>query len=1054
MESTFVLNLFAIPVLLTCILFLLLFAISFRKENNQGERFFSYLMLASFLYAFFYGLELSSGTDEAIIFFFKMEFLGGVYIAPFLLLFVLKYSDQAKYINRVNMGLVFGVATLLLLMVLTNDYHHLFFHELSASQHQYFKGIAPVKAPLFWFYGAFNSLLIIISNIILVRMLSSIPKIYSTQVTIMLLGTLVPWISYLIAIFGKSPFNVDPITFTMAFSSLLLFWGLYRSRILRASPVAFKTIFSNLSDGVIIFDKHKKIIAINDEADKQLTLFGITERKELIKIIEDLPEVKPLFAGKGSNTYTEVPNSKGEILEISLKTVRPEKDSDIFSYLTFRDISEQKESEKMLKQKENKLQQINFTLLRSEKMLTSIAFATKELLSNPDFTTATQKAITLLGDGAGADRAYLFESSKDEEGNYYISQRFEWSAMGVPPEIDNPNLQNIPLGIFGEEAFSKFLKNQYYQAIISEIKEDAIREFLQFQGIKSILMIPVFVEREFWGLVGFDDCSNEKEWSEAETALLVSFADSIANGVERKNLEQSLRHSMEKAREASVAKSEFLANMSHEIRTPLNGVIGFSDLLMKTSLHEDQKEYVKSIIQSGNLLLNLLNDILDFSKIEAGKLELSPSKVNLSELAKESIKLIKPTADEKGLKLSISMDPELPNYVMADITRLKQILINLLSNSAKFTHEGEISLSIEMHNTDRADSLPEFVFAVKDTGIGISEEKKNIIFDAFAQEDTSTTRKYGGTGLGLTICNKLLELMDSKLELDTEVGKGSNFFFKVKLQVADHEEKTKEEQIKKENPQTLDKPKNEADQDKQHRILLVDDNPVNMLLAKTIVKNLLPKAIISEAKNGREAVEIFGSLKPELVFMDIQMPEMSGYEATQAIRNLENGNKRVPIVALTAGTVKGEYERCLEIGMDEYLSKPVVVSDIQRMIEKFLGTPKATKNKAILSRFEEFRSADPVFFKELLEVSRTNLGKLRDDLVKHLESGETKLVKQTGHAIKGVGLNLDLSELSEKATKVEIITDLAAGDALETIEQLNQEIIKILESLDNEISKL
>ena len=140
--------------------------------------------------------------------------------------------------------------------------------------------------------------------------------------------------------------------------------------------------------------------------------------------------------------------------------------------------------------------------------------------------------------------------------------------------------------------------------------------------------------------------------------------------------------------------------------------------------------------------------------------------------------------------------------------------------------------------------------------------------------------------------------------------------------------------------------------------------------------------------------------------------------------------------------------------MDEYLSKPVVVSDIQRMIEKFLGTPKATKNKAILSRFEEFRSADPVFFKELLEVSRTNLGKLRDDLVKHLESGETKLVKQTGHAIKGVGLNLDLSELSEKATKVEIITDLAAGDALETIEQLNQEIIKILESLDNEISKL
>jgi signal transduction histidine kinase len=417
-------------------------------------------------------------------------------------------------------------------------------------------------------------------------------------------------------------------------------------------------------------------------------------------------------------------------------------------------------------------------------MLTSIAFATKELLSNSDFQKATQKAITILGDGAGADRSYLFENSQDDEGNFFSSQRFEWSALGVPTEIDNPELQDLPISVFGE-SMKFLLDNEIYFNIVENIEDEGLKGLLESQSIKSILLIPIFVEKKFWGFVGFDDCQKEREWSEAETALLISFAESISNAVERKNMEQNLRFSMEQAREASIAKSEFLANMSHEIRTPLNGVIGFSDLLMKTNLNESQKDFVQSIIHSGNLLLDLINDVLDFSKIEAGKLELSPTNVNLYSLANETLKMIGPTIDKKKINLILNVSKEIPEFVSVDKTRLKQVMINLLSNAAKFTQKGEIELAIQHLEIDHDKSHVKLNFEVRDTGIGISKEKEKIIFEAFAQEDNSTTRKYGGTGLGLTISNKILQLMESQLELKTELGKGSTFFFKLNLPIGD-----------------------------------------------------------------------------------------------------------------------------------------------------------------------------------------------------------------------------------------------------------------------------
>lgn len=1050
MNLQFSLNPFSIPTFLTVFVFLFLLKISLGREFRKVDRFFTGLMLSCFLYSALYAIELLGNNEVTIKLFAYLEFIGGVYIAPFLFLFVLRYTDQVQLRNRNLEWALFSLSSIFLVIALTNEWHGLFFSTVSVRDNGYFLAVASEKGVFHWIYATYNSLLIVAANILLIRMLFSVPDLYKGQVLIMLFGTIVPWFAYIMVVFGNYPFGLDPVPFFLAISSLVLFWALYKYQLFRTNPIAFKKIFENISDAIVIFDHAGDVVALNLSARKFFSDQGKKAPGNKSDVSSISEAFSDLIAGRSSSVEIKNMTSDDNYL-VYLREINGEKlDIDKFQYLIIRDISEQKATEKLIKANEEKMQNVNQDLLRKEKMLTSIAFATKELLSNRDFEIATQKAVTLIGDGAGVDRAYLFENRIDENGNILSSQRFEWSALGVPPEIDNPNLRDLPIGMFGPKVNYNFLQNNSFHGIVSQMEQDPdLKELLQSQDILSILLIPIYVEDHFWGFVGFDDCTHERSWSDAETALLISFADSISNAIERKNMEKNLIFSMEQAKEASVAKSEFLANMSHEIRTPLNGVIGFSDLLMKTHLEENQKGYLKSIMHSGSLLLGLINDILDFSKIEAGKLELSQEWINVRDVASETLKIIQPIADEKKLLLKLQVLPDVPNYIQGDLTRIKQIIINLLSNAGKFTHQGKIELEIglaESHH--RQEGLTAITFSVKDTGIGISKEKQQTIFEAFAQEDTSTTRKYGGTGLGLTICSKLLELMDSKLELETEVGSGSKFYFTLLLPFA---EEVSESTAILEKSGLFEAGEKESPASKgAYKVLLVDDNPVNMLLAKSIVKKLLPSSEIAEAYNGAEAVAQYRREVPDIVFMDIQMPEVSGYEATKQIRVLET-DKRTPIIALTAGTVKGEYDRCIEAGMDDYLSKPVLVSDIAGMIEKYLGSqPIEDQERSISSKFDEYKNSDPEFFRELVEVSIANITKLKSSLQTHFSNADLKGIKQTGHALKGVGLNLDFQELVAVAGDTERLTEISAATEL-LVKNTIEEADRILALLEKEM---
>ncbi|TDW48897.1 PAS domain S-box-containing protein [Flavobacterium sp. 270] len=688
-------------------------------------------------------------------------------------------------------------------------------------------------------------------------------------------------------------------------------------------------------------------------------------------------------------------------------------------------------------------------------LLYALSLCTEKFLLSKSTQEMFAETYELIGKAANVDHMFYYEKDFTTD---TVSQKHKWSREGIEHQITK-------LRTFSKEDFKEIYDAAQNKKILNTLTRKLgntfFKELLINNEIKSILILPLYINDVFTGFIGFDDCVKERKWSEEEIYIFQVLANNISSALERNRNETKIVESEEKfkliannipgtvylskfdafstkiflndeilnltgysksefiennlsflslihpddkddvinnqisnlengiplhniyrikrktgefiwveefgdvikkddeiefvggiyfditnkketedaikakqlAEAANKSKSDFLANMSHEIRTPLNGIIGFTHLLMKTELEEIQEKYMTTINQSAHSLLEIINDILDFSKIEAGKLELFIDLYDIKKVLGQVFDLIVYESNQKNLQLELNVDPDVPKYIWTDIVRIKQILINLLSNAVKFTNEGSIKLNVSVLEKNKNNNCV-IRFSVIDTGIGILEKNQKKIFKAFSQEDSSTTRKFGGTGLGLTISNQLLALMESRLQLESKIDIGSNFYFDLNLKTSNQSINEKyNAELKRMN---LNSDEESTEYSKKNiTFLIVEDNKVNMLLLKTIIKNLYNNAFIYECENGYEAIQQFESINPSLVFMDIQMPIMNGYETTRAIRNTVTG-KNIPIIAVTAGAEKEERNKCLSAGMDDYISKPIIKGSVEETLIKWL----------------------------------------------------------------------------------------------------------------------
>ncbi|MBW3468574.1 PAS domain-containing protein [Arthrospiribacter ruber] len=653
-----------------------------------------------------------------------------------------------------------------------------------------------------------------------------------------------------------------------------------------------------------------------------------------------------------------------------------------------------------------------------------------------------------------------------------------------------------------------------------------------------------------------------------------------------KDFEKQLIAETNRANAASKSKSEFLANMSHEIRTPLNGVIGFTDLLLKTDLSGVQQQYADNAHTAGKSLLNLINDILDFSKIEAGKLDLDPIETNLEEILYETLDIIKFPAGQKNLEIILDLPPTLPESVLIDPHRLKQILINLLNNAIKFTEKGHVILQVR--EVVEVDGPYKLEFTVIDTGIGIPEEVQKKLFQAFSQADSSTTRKFGGTGLGLTISNLLAEKMGGNIGVDSKPGHGSAFYFTIDAEVKkpftaftelrdkdikillvdDHEsvrtiakkyfghfgftcdtaangleayhflsqnkdydlalvdyhmpyvdgvqviEKIRQELsltpdtlpimimgyfsdsehlrksidrlqinkfiqkpihyknlinlLSKSNIREVIKSEIEADAsgklEGQFTILVAEDISMNMLLLKTLLNNLLKNVKVLECANGKIAVENYRLHEVDLIFMDVQMPEMDGLTATKAIRVLESQSvKKVPIVALTAGALKEEQMKCYEAGMDDFLTKPIQPESLKNTLEKHLLQKQTStlisSESSVLVSFNKPKLMQLIdnhlpLLKELLITSR-DLSEKIQEIKSMLDQEDREGIKANAHYIRGASQSMGFDLLAAITETIELTSSKAEIQELTKLwENLDKEWTELVLIIDKEIDNL
>lgn len=537
-------------------------------------------------------------------------------------------------------------------------------------------------------------------------------------------------------------------------------------------------------------------------------------------------------------------------------------------------------------------------------------------------------ALARLGRFSGDDRSFLFLL---DSGAQTASKTHEWAAEGVPSAVEPFNL--LPVNRFPWILDQLKRGQAVHIPTVAALPPDASAEktLLESQSVQSVLVVPVFFGESLMGFLGFSSLRRERHWDDETVVLLRVVGEMFANALEHKRTQEKLMLARDEAEAADRAKSRFLANMSHELRTPMHGVLGMLQLLRESKLTPDQLRYACSAHDSATVLLNLLDDILDLSRIEAGKLSLEPGDLDVDRILAEVVGILSDGARAKGLSLHCHSEPHPLPRLRGDVARLRQILVNLVGNALKFTEGGRVEVLASLVTAQP--HAARIRFEVRDTGIGIPPEMQAALFEPFTQADSSTTRRFGGAGLGLAICKQLVDLMGGKIGVVSRPGEGSLFWLELELDRAQDGGHARDA-APREPGQAPRLPRFEG-----FRVLLVEDNPTSQEVGRLILNHMALEVDVAE--DGRQALDLMERNPYDLVFMDCQMPVMDGLEATRIVREREKlaGEPRLVIIALTGNTMEGDRENCIHAGMDDYLAKPFTIGEVSRLLSKWLKRP-------------------------------------------------------------------------------------------------------------------
>jgi PAS domain S-box-containing protein len=685
--------------------------------------------------------------------------------------------------------------------------------------------------------------------------------------------------------------------------------------IFRQNMQDLDALFNTIDDFLFIMDSQGKIIHVNSVVyerlgysspeilNQDIQLFHPPDKRE-----ESIQSIKAMLGGKASACLVPLMTSSGELIPVETKVVSGKWENKDALIAISRDITEREKTDKILWDQREEL-------TRGLTQQTLVSDISLQLNAIGDFNKQIQVILSKIGKETGLSRVYIFEDN--DEGDY-TSCKYEWCNSGIPSRMGK--LQDVPYETI--PSWKKVLldKGRLYSDSIDELTDD-IRKFLEPQKPGSIIVYPLFLKEKIHGFIGFDQCTGNKIWTKTELELFRTISGIISNTYERIIIEQSLVNERDRANRANMSKTEFLANMSHEIRTPMNAILGFSEALYHKMDSDQNKKIIKSILNSGNLLLSLLNDILDLSKIEAGKLVINLAPVDLAYIVNEITMLFTAKAQKKNTNITIEKSTSFPKAFRLDEIRIKQVLFNIVGNAVKFTENGEVAIKMSFEKKGKNTGC--LVLEVEDTGIGIPAEEHERIFEAFNQQEGQSNRKYGGTGLGLAISKRLINKLGGTIELKSEPGVGSLF----RILLPETEVVTvNERKVSSVNEDLKDLKFVES------LMMVVDDVSSNT----DAIRILLDSTGISiiAAESGEIALEILSHSIPSLILMDLRMPGIDGFELAERIRN-NSVTREIPIIAYTASVFSRE--KIDESGLfNGYIFKPINRSDLLTLLKKFL----------------------------------------------------------------------------------------------------------------------